>query len=429
VTFELDGQNYTLNIIGFGTVTGNGFTTAINKFHVGEGGSASAHLLGSITQACVSLPETPPVREQIQGFPNCSTSKIGTLEPMWGRFGFRDVLESDAGDKLELKCDSIFGIGAAYQMFYTPKDGSPLRVGLCPWDGGCNTAEFYHSGDKNNNGKPDCFIRTLWNSADYHDNDIPNPWTLSLDTDDTYLDWAVSIYDANSGFLEKKDYKFEYALGPPVPFANCGNPGAPIPEGALIATLSADPPLGPETEAYFDQVLEMMAKVTVSGEPMGELLAPRCDLDGDGICFDFEDQLIMQFAQGKCEGNPEYRVFADLDKNGCIDAVDRQHYLSDEDKDGVRDLLDNCPAVFNKDQADSNGNGVGDACDRQVGVVGDLDNDGDVDRNDINLLLTRRNQPATGPDDPADLDHDGRITVRDGRRLTQLCTRRGCAIR
>lgn len=35
----------------------------------------------------------------------------------------------------------------------------------------------------------------------------------------------------------------------------------------------------------------------------------------------------------------------------------------DQDGDGIPDQLDNCPLVFNPDQQDSNGNGVGDACD------------------------------------------------------------------
>jgi hypothetical protein len=34
----------------------------------------------------------------------------------------------------------------------------------------------------------------------------------------------------------------------------------------------------------------------------------------------------------------------------------------DTDGDGVKDVYDNCPAVYNPDQADSNGNGIGDAC-------------------------------------------------------------------
>jgi hypothetical protein len=36
---------------------------------------------------------------------------------------------------------------------------------------------------------------------------------------------------------------------------------------------------------------------------------------------------------------------------------------TDTDGDGVADCVDNCPAVQNPDQADSNGNGIGDACD------------------------------------------------------------------
>jgi hypothetical protein len=60
-------------------------------------------------------------------------------------------------------------------------------------------------------------------------------------------------------------------------------------------------------------------------------------------------------------------------------------------------------------------------------VPGDLDGDGDVDRNDLNLLLANRNSPARGPDDPEDLDGDGTITVLDARKLVLLCTRTRCA--
>ncbi len=61
-------------------------------------------------------------------------------------------------------------------------------------------------------------------------------------------------------------------------------------------------------------------------------------------------------------------------------------------------------------------------------MPGDLDGDGDVDRDDLDIILAALNEPATGPDDPRDLDGDGMITVRDARKLVLLCTRPRCAV-
>ncbi|PIS36629.1 MAG: hypothetical protein COT35_10095 [Nitrospirae bacterium CG08_land_8_20_14_0_20_52_24] len=60
-------------------------------------------------------------------------------------------------------------------------------------------------------------------------------------------------------------------------------------------------------------------------------------------------------------------------------------------------------------------------------LPGDLDKDGDVDRNDLNIILAARNQPANGSNDPRDLDGDGMITALDARKLVTMCTRPGCA--
>jgi hypothetical protein len=46
---------------------------------------------------------------------------------------------------------------------------------------------------------------------------------------------------------------------------------------------------------------------------------------------------------------------------------------------------------------------------------GDINNDGVLNATDLKLVLAARNKPASGPNDPRDLDHDGKITVLDVR--------------
>ena len=61
-------------------------------------------------------------------------------------------------------------------------------------------------------------------------------------------------------------------------------------------------------------------------------------------------------------------------------AVSAAALAADSDGDGIADNVDNCIFVPNPDQRDTNGNGVGNACD------GDLNNDGVVNALDLGLF-------------------------------------------
>lgn len=65
----------------------------------------------------------------------------------------------------------------------------------------------------------------------------------------------------------------------------------------------------------------------------------------------------------------------------------------------------------------------------KVVLLGDVDMDGDVDSDDLARINTALNTAASGPNDPRDLDGDGRITGLDARKLVTLCTRPRCATR
>jgi predicted extracellular nuclease len=62
-----------------------------------------------------------------------------------------------------------------------------------------------------------------------------------------------------------------------------------------------------------------------------------------------------------------------------------------------------------------------------VPLAGDVDGDGDIDRNDVALIVAARNTSTGNPFDPRDLNRDGRIDVLDARLAAIRCTRSGCA--
>ena len=62
-----------------------------------------------------------------------------------------------------------------------------------------------------------------------------------------------------------------------------------------------------------------------------------------------------------------------------------------------------------------------------LGATFDLNGDGVVDREDVQLILAARNTPADGPDDPRDMNGDGVIDVVDARLATLACDLPSCA--
>ncbi len=105
------------------------------------------------------------------------------------------------------------------------------------------------------------------------------------------------------------------------------------------------------------------------------------DSDNDGIP-DTEDNCPDVY-------NPDQ---LDTDGDGIGDACDPD---GDSDNDGIPDTEDNCPDVYNPDQLDTDGDGIGDACDPD----GDSDNDGIPDTED--------NCPYNYNPEQEDFDQDG----------------------
>jgi gliding motility-associated-like protein len=122
------------------------------------------------------------------------------------------------------------------------------------------------------------------------------------------------------------------------------------------------------------------------------------DDDNDGI-LDVDDNcpLIPNSDQADTNGNGIGDVCEDSDGDGVIDTEDNcvdtpNPGQEDSDNDGVGDVCDNCPDIANPGQEDGDGDQIGDVCD-------DDDNDGIINSDD--------NCPSDPNPDQTDTDGDG----------------------
>jgi len=145
----------------------------------------------------------------------------------------------------------------------------------------------------------------------------------------------------------------------------------------------------------------------VDGEPVDcSSLDSACSL---GVCDPRTGQCIRQPAN---EGEPCDDADPCTEGDRCEEGVCIGTWM-DVDDDGICDALDNCPAVWNPDQADTDGDGFGDACDGPF----DADHNGIVDNDDY----TRFEACLAGPGaavslpclDVHDEDGDGDVDLSD----------------
>ena len=192
-----------------------------------------------------------------------------------------------------------------------------------------------------------------------------------------------------------------------------GNENAATNIARLLQTLDADG--NPDNGIQITDVVRAKAKsVQVSAT---ELAAANLDESPVGAFASENGGQALVSAEGarahlaKTEADIEDGQFdadggADSDGDGVNDAVDAcpnsassnvdaegceaEARNEDNDQDGVINVQDNCPAVANEDQIDTDGDGRGDACDN------DDDNDGALDEDEVE-----------GNDKTADSDGDG----------------------
>ena len=148
----------------------------------------------------------------------------------------------------------------------------------------------------------------------------------------------------------------------------------------------------------------------VDGHTKWGIFVASLDQDFDRIPDDADNcALVYNLDQADSNGNGEGDACQDSDRDGVLDINDNCVFRYnpnqvDADGDGVGDVCDNCAATLNPDQGDRDFDGIGDVCDT------DRDGDGVDDVADNCLVTKNPNQSdldGDGQGDKCDPDIDG----------------------
>lgn len=106
------------------------------------------------------------------------------------------------------------------------------------------------------------------------------------------------------------------------------------------------------------------------------LMQYRITQGGGSVCNITGFGLVTPLSPGVCEVEAYYD--SDLENIAPIYEKTKWTFvMPDSDGDGILDNVDNCPFTYNPDQADMDGDGVGDACDDDIdgdGIPNEVDN-------------------------------------------------------